>query len=332
MRSFLQLDALCSDLWQQMSLVQQGDECFLQMKEPPQAPSAAPQPEFEGARMLLAPRCGVDTNAAGLSAAAANVNVLSFSNNTEIAGGNVFVLGHTFQNTAARLVNYAARQGKGRILIVHENTTAGNVGRSAIERAIAGARGASNAGAVGFDFSQQGVVDALPRITAAVRSSGANAIFYTSDSAGALPLLTQLVSENGIGSDVAQYIGLTRWDIPQATLDLPGVQGGWFALPDPALNQQFQSRYTAAYGEAPHPIAGLAYDGIAAIGALVRSGRADALTGASLTQGSGFAGVNGVFRLRRDGTNERGLAVAQVRNRQANVIDPAPRSFTGPGF
>ncbi len=300
--------------------------------QPAQAANAATRAVDDGARIILGPVFGGETNAAGLSAAAAGVNVLSFSNNTDIAGGNVFVLGHTFRNTANRLVNYAARQGKGRILIVHENTTAGNVGREAIERAIAGASGASNAGAVGFEFSQQGVVDALPRITSAVRSSGANAIFYTSDSAGALPLLTQLVSENGIGSDVAQYIGLTRWDIPQATLDLPGVQGGWFALPDPALNQQFQSRYTAAYGEAPHPIAGLAYDGIAAIGALVRSGRADALTGASLTQGQGFAGVNGVFRLRRDGTNDRGLAVAQVRNRQANVIDPAPRSFTGPGF
>jgi hypothetical protein len=297
-----------------------------------QAASAATRAIDDGASIILGPVFGGETNAAGLSAAAAGVNVLSFSNNADIAGGNVFVLGHTFRNTANRLVGYAARQGKGRILIVHENTTAGTVGRDAIARAIAATGGASNAGAVGFDFSQQGVVDALPRITAAVQSSGANAIFYTSDSAGALPLLTQLVSENGIGSDVAQYIGLTRWDIPQATLDLPGVQGGWFALPDPALNQQFQSRYTAAYGEPPHPIAGLAYDGVAAIGALISSGRADALTGTALTQGSGFVGVNGVFRLRRDGTNDRGLAVAQVRNRQANVIDPAPRSFTGPGF
>ena len=49
--------------------------------------------------------------------------------------------------------------------------------------------------------------------------------------------------------------------------------GGWFALPDPSLNERFKSRYQAAFGEAPHPIAGLAYDGIAAIGALVKSGR-----------------------------------------------------------
>jgi ABC-type branched-subunit amino acid transport system substrate-binding protein len=110
------------------------------------------------------------------------------------------------------------------------------------------------------------------------------------------------------------------------------VQGGWFAMPDPVMNQQFQSRYQAAYGEMPHPIAGLAYDGIAAIGALVKSGNPNALTRAGLTQGSGFVGVNGIFRLRPDGSNERGLAVAEVRNGQAVVIDPAPRSFGGAGF
>jgi hypothetical protein len=87
----------------------------------------------------------------------------------------------------------------------------------------------------------------------------------------------------------------------------------------------------AAYGNQPHAIAGLAYDGIAAIGALVRAGQADALTGAALTQAQGFVGVNGVFRLRGDGTAERGLAIAQVQDKEIVVIDPAPRSFAGAG-
>jgi hypothetical protein len=115
-------------------------------------------------------------------------------------------------------------------------------------------------------------------------------------------------------------------------LGLPGVQGGWFALPDPNTTAQFNARYNATYGSSPHPIAGLAYDGIAAIGALVKAGKANALTTAALTQGSGFVGVNGIFRLRPDGSNERGMAVAQIRNNQVVVIDPAPRSFGGAGF
>ncbi|MBC7143192.1 MAG: penicillin-binding protein activator [Rhodobacteraceae bacterium] len=285
----------------------------------------------EGAKIILGPVFAEAANAAGVAVAGKGVNVLSFSNNTDIAGGNVFVLGPTFQNTANRLVSYAVRSGKGRIMVVHDQNAAGDLGRRAII-AAAQRSGATIVGTATYEFSQQGVINAAPAIAAQVRSSGANAVFFTADSAGALPLLAQLLPEAGVSSQNAQFIGLTRWDIPSATLAMPGVQGGWFALPDPGLAGQFQSRFMAAYGESPHPIAGLAYDGIAAIGALVKRGNAGGLSAAALTQGSGFAGVNGVFRLLPDGTNERGLAVAQIQNAQVVVIDPAPRSFGGAGF
>ncbi|TNF57791.1 MAG: penicillin-binding protein activator, partial [Rhodobacteraceae bacterium] len=183
-----------------------------------------------------------------------------------------------------------------------------------------------------YDLSQQSVINTVPQIVSTVRASGADAVFFDATTAGALPLFTQLLPEAGIRPDTTQFIGLTRWDIPPQTLELPGVQGGWFALPDPGLTSRFTSRYQAAYGTQPHPIAGLAFDGIAAIGALVAAGQADALTGAALTQGAGFQGVGGIFRLRGDGTNERGLAIATIQNRQVVVIDPAPRSFGGPGL
>ena len=113
---------------------------------------------------------------------------------------------------------------------------------------------------------------------------------------------------------------------------MPGVQGGWFALPDPQRTAQFNSRFQAANGNAPHPIAGLAYDGIAAIGALAKSNQREALGRNALTQPAGFQGVNGVFRLRADGSNERGLAVATIRNKQVVILSPAPQSFGGAGF
>ncbi len=299
--------------------------------QPGQAQAMALQAAEDGAVIILGPVFAQEANAAGVAVAAQGINVLSFSNNPDIAGRNVFVLGPTFANTAQRLASYAVRNGKGRIMVVHDRNQAGSVGRAAIERGVKSAGG--SVVAVGdYEFSQNGVVQAAPTIVQSARSSGADAVFLTADTAGALPLVTQLLMENGLNPEVTRFIGLTRWDIPAATLALPGVQGGWFALPDPGLYNQFQSRYQAAFGEAPHPIAGLAYDGVAAIGALVKQGKADALTAAALTQNSGFAGVNGVFRLRSDGTNERGLAVAQIRNSQVVVIDPAPRSFAGAGF
>ncbi len=299
--------------------------------QPGQAAAVARQAVDEGAKVILGPVYAESANAAGRAVAASGVNVLAFSNNTAIAGGNVFVLGSTFQNTADRLTRYAARQGRRSVLIVYGQDAAEQQGRDAIARAAAGT-GASVAGSASFELSQQGVINAVPGIASQVQSTGADAIFFTSGTAGALPILTQLLKENGIGSDTAQFIGLQRWDIPPSAAALPGLQGGWFAIPDQSLNASFRNRYSAAYGAAPHPIAGLGYDGIAAIGALVKSGNSGALTRQALTQRSGFAGVNGVFRLRSDGTNERGLAVAQIQNNQVIVIDPAPRSFGGAGF
>ncbi|WP_299547545.1 penicillin-binding protein activator [uncultured Tateyamaria sp.] len=295
------------------------------------AASQAAQAVNDGAQIIVGPLYAEAANAAGVAVAPQNVNVLAFSNNTTIAGGNVFVLGSTFDNTADRLVSYAASQGKNRVVVVHAQDVAGQLGRNAIQQAISRS-GATMVGTVDYPLSQQGLVAAVPRVKSAVDNSGANAVFMTAAPAAGLPLLSQLLPEAGISPTTTQYVGLTRWDLPPQTLELPGVQGGWFALPDPARSSAFQSQYQAAYGSAPHPLAGLAFDGIAAIGALAAQGSAGALTGSALTQGSGFQGASGIFRLRSDGTNQRGLAVATVRDNRVVVIDAAPRGFGGAGF
>ena len=298
--------------------------------QPNQAAAMATQAVSEGAQIILGPVFAQEANAAGVAVAGSGVNVLAFSNNPDIAGNNVFVLGPTFANTANRLTSYAVRAGKSKIMIVHDRNSAGEQGRAAIQAGVDRAGGLVVASG-DYEFSQNGVVSAAPALVATAKSSGAQAIFLTADTAGALPLITQMLSENGLTPGVTQFVGLTRWDIPAATLALPGVQGGWFALPDPALYAQYQSRYTTTFGEAPHPISGLAYDGMAAIGALTQKAKGGVISKSALTQSNGFVGVNGVFRLLPDGTNERALAVAQVQNGAPVVIDPAPRSFGGFG-
>ena len=295
------------------------------------AASAATQAVADGAKIIIGPVYGEAANAAGLAAASAGVNVLSFSNNPTIAGGNVFILGPTFDNTARRLVGYAKRSGKDRIVVVSGQDVAGQLGRNAIQTAIA-ANGATLAGSVDYALSQESVIAAVPRVKDAVEAGEANAIFLTTSSATALPLFAQLLPEAGLPVATTQYIGLTRWDIPPQTLALPGVQGGWFAMPDTGSSAAFSQQYSATYGKTPVPIAGLAFDGIAAVGALVRSGNKNALTGSALTQGAGFRGASGIFRLRNDGTNDRGLAVATIRDQSVVVLEAAPQAFGGAGF
>ncbi|WP_300036931.1 penicillin-binding protein activator [uncultured Roseobacter sp.] len=295
------------------------------------AAAAAEQAVDDGAKIILGPVFAGPANAVGVAVADDNVNVLAFSNNAAIAGGNVFILGQTFQNTANRMTAFARAQGKSRFVIVHGQDSAGNQGRAAVQSAVT-AQGATVAGNVSYALSQQDVIASIPTIRDTVQSTGADAIFMTTDTATALPLLSQLLPEAGVSSATAQFIGLTRWDIPPQTLSLPGVQGGWFAVPDPGAASLFSGQYQSAYGSTPHPIGGLAFDGIAAIGALVSQGKSDALTRSALTQGAGYRGASGVFRLMPDGTNQRGLAVATITDAQVQILSPAPQNFGGAGF
>ncbi|SDZ43257.1 amino acid/amide ABC transporter substrate-binding protein, HAAT family [Jannaschia faecimaris] len=295
---------------------------------PSGAGAAASKAVAEGAQVILGPLYADNAAAAGVAAAGSGIPVLSFSNNTAIAGGNVWVLGNTFENTARRVLGYAAAQGRNRVLITHSNDATGQVANAAVLRAAQRTR-AEITGSMSYDLSQAGIQATVPGIAARARETNSNALFLTGNTSGDLPVISQFLTEAGMGGDDFRFLGLARWDIPSEALQLPGLQGGYFALPDPGPLAQFRSRYGAAYGTAPHPLANLAYDGMAAIGAISR--RNTAVGRNSLTSNAGFAGTGGVFRLRGDGTNDRALAVAQIMNRQLQVVSPAPNSFGGAG-
>lgn len=298
---------------------------------PQQAAIAATQAVNDGAKIILGPLFGEAANAAGVAVAARNVNVLTFSNNASFAGGNVFLLGATFENTANRLVRYANGRGIARYMIVHGEDLAGQVGRDAIASAIV-ASGSEVVGVASYPLSQQGIFTSTRGIVDNVRRSGAQAVFTTAGASADLPIVATALPDAGMSTERSPFIGLTRWDTLPQLRDLPGLQGGLFALPDQGTTTLFDARYTATYGQAPHPLAGLAYDGIAAIGALAAAGNEGAVTKEALIQPQGFRGTAGVFRFLPNGLNERGLAVATFQDNQVVILDPAPRSFGVPGL
>ncbi len=296
--------------------------------EPAQAAAAATQAANDGAQIILGPLYAATAPAAGLAVASRGINVLAFTNDTAVAGGNVFILGATFNNTANRLARYAVRSGLSRFVVANSDDVPGTRGQQAITSAVSAA-GGSVVGTQSYSLSQQGIFAAGPQIAALAKSSGAQAIFTTAGAGDELAVLGTSIRDNGAQLPM---LGLTRWNAAPQSLATPALQGGLFALPDQQMVNNFESRYAAAYGTPPHPLAGLAYDGIAAIGALVASGKTNPLSASSLTQGQGFQGTSGIFRFLTNGTNERGLSIAQVQNGTVAIVDPAPRSFGGAGF
>lgn len=301
--------------------------------EPSTASFAAQQAIAEGAQVFVGPLFSTAAAAVAPIAAQQGVSVLSFSNNTQVAGNNVFLLGVTFDSIAERVVGHAVANGQSNVAVVHSADPAGQAGLTAATRAIQ-RFGAGFAGAYPYELTPQGISEAAPTIARQVNAAGASAVVFTDDPGAGLVFLTPVLASAGLNSKSTKFLGLTKWNVPVEAAQTPSMQDGVFAAPDPRLLGQFESRYTATYGTEPHNLAGLAYDGIAAIGAMVKTARAtgtSALTREQITSANGFAGVNGVFRFRNDGGNDRGLALMQLRGGEAVIIEGAPRSLTVPG-
>lgn len=301
--------------------------------DPGRAQAAATRAVSEGAQVFVGPLFSTAAAAVAPVAAQNGISVLSFSNNSQVAGNNVYLLGLTFDSKARRVVSHAIARGQRDIAVIHSADPAGRSGLSAASNAIA-QFGGQFAGAFPYELSPQGISTEAPNIARQVNASGASAVVLTDDPGAGLVFLTPVLASAGLSSKSVQFLGLTNWDTPAEAAATPSMQGGIFAAPDPSVYGQFVNRYTSTYGASPHNLAGLAYDGIAAVGAMVQSARASgggALTRAQITDPTGFAGVNGVFRFRQDGGNDRGLALVQLRDGQPTVIGRAPRNFGGAG-
>jgi len=70
----------------------------------------------------------------------------------------------------------------------------------------------------------------------------------------------------------------------------------------------------------------LTYDAVALVAALAKQG-GQHYSADVLTNPSGFAGIDGLFRFRPDGTNERGLAVMRVASGGGAPVAGSPKSF-----
>ncbi|PIE09821.1 MAG: penicillin-binding protein activator [Rhodobacterales bacterium] len=294
---------------------------------PQQAATVTRQAIADGAKIILGPLYSEAAVASGVAAANDQVNVLSFSNTPTIAGGNVFVMGSLFQSSADRLVRYARAQGVQRYYIARANDLQGELGAAAAAQAVTAA-GGQVVGTHAYPLSQQDVILASSTIADQARAAGAQAIILTANVGPELAILGTKLPEAGIDTAATRLIGLTRWNSVPEMLDVPGLQGGYFALPDTGRKAAFDQRFKAAYGQDPHPLAGLAYDGVAAIGALAATGDRNALSRSFLTRSSGFQGTNGIFRFMPNGLNQRGLAVATIENGRTRVLSPAPSAFS----
>lgn len=291
--------------------------------------AAARQAVAEGAKIIIGPLFSTATAGAEPVAHAAGITMLSLSNNPDVAGGDVYILGNTFANSADQIVAFAQSRGLNSFGIVYPNGIEGEAARAAAEAAVQ-RRGGVMVATQPYDLSVASINGAAPAAAQELQRAGANAVILTDGPTGGLGLMAKGLRDNGLSADYAQFLGMQRWDVSAEAIGDPALQGGAFVAPDPSYAGAFVGRYQSAYGETPHELASLAFDGVAAVGALISEARSQGgqpFDPARITQASGFAGATGPFRLLPDGTVQRNLAVMTVQNGSATLARSAARTF-----
>ena len=199
--------------------------------------AAASQAVAEGAKIIVGPLFSTETAGAQPTAASGGLSVLSFSNNASVAGGNVYILGTTFENTADRLVAYGQSRGLGNFGVVYPAGLEGESARDAVSQAVS-RRGATLVTSQPYNLSVEGIQAAAGPAAAALTGAGANAVILTDGPTGGLAFISEALRGNGVAQ--AQFMGMQRWDVSAETLAVPSLQGGVFAAPDPGARRRLQ--------------------------------------------------------------------------------------------
>lgn len=331
------------------------------------AQQAARDAIAEGARLLIGPVFANSVSGAAGEARPYGINVISFSNDRSVAGDGVFVLGLAPETQVERIVGFSRAQGLERIAVLAPRTP---YGESVVAAARAATiRYGSQLARIGFydpeaadvsaevrqfaDYDERHRALLAQRQALAARDDEAakRALKRLDglDTLGPPEFDAVLVPESGkriltvapmlayfdVDPAEVRFLGTSAWEDP-GLLREPTLQGGWFPVPQRELWLNFAARYRDTFDATPTRIAGLAYDATALAAVLAQralaAGREPRFGADELTQTSGFAGINGLFRLRPDGTNERSLAVMTIENGGFATVDPAPQSFQQLGY
>ncbi len=296
---------------------------------PDAARAAAQQALEEGAAIVLGPLFAQSVSLVGQVTRARNVPVIAFSTDANVASGGVYLLSFLPESDVQRIVQYATTNGKRSYAALVPENPYGAVVEAAFRQDVA-RRGGQVVVLEHYPHDKAGMANPVRAV--AQSAARAEALFIP-DGGDAVPDVVQMLVAGGVNPKRIQLLGTGLWDDPRI-FSVPALDGGWYAAPDAAGYRSFSTRYRNRYHQDPVRTATLAYDAVALVAALVKT-QPDPVQRFSpqvLTNPSGFTGIDGLFRFRADGTNERGLAVLRVTPSGPQTISPPPRSFGASGI
>jgi branched-chain amino acid transport system substrate-binding protein len=276
----------------------------------------------DGAKLIIGPLVADEVEAVKPIAAAANVNVIAFATKTQVAGGNVFLMGFLPRQEVAREVSFAHERGVTRFAALAPNTAYGHLMADSLKE-IAASNGATVTRVEFFAGDPGGVIKKMAPANGAAPNFDALLLPEGGDQ---LKQIAQQLKAAGVDPAQVHFLGSGLWDDPGIESE-PALAGGWFAASPPDTRQFFVSRYQSTYGHQPPRLASLGFDAAALAAVLAKSPDPDPFSQAAIANPNGFTGVDGLFRFTQQGLVQRGLAVLEVQPSGDTVVSPAPKNF-----
>jgi ABC-type branched-subunit amino acid transport system substrate-binding protein len=287
-----------------------------------------------GARLILGPLFAKSVAAVAPLARQADISIVAFSNDRQVARNGVYLLSFQPAPEVTRVVAYATQQGKRRFAALIPDDAFGKIVSASFTDAVSSAGGTVVAmQTYPQPASAAGLLEPLRRISTVIQAAseaGApiEALFLPGGQEN-LDVIARLMPQAEIDTQKVKVLGTGGMDYPNAGREA-NLVGAWYAAPEPSGWSDFSQRYAKTYGSAPPRIASLAYDAVSLAIAVSGSGEEQPIGPAQLTRSSGFTGIDGAFRLLADGGTDRSLAILEVQKFGVGVIDPPPALGSGP--
>lgn len=296
-----------------------------------------------GATLILGPLFAKSVSAAAPVARKAGVPVVAFSNDRQVAGSGVYLLSFQPAPEVERVIGYAAARGRRRYVALIPDDAFGKIVEPAFQNAVTRGGGTVVAVETYHPGSANAMLEPLRKISAAITAAEAEGspvdAFFVPGGQDQLEPLGRLLPQAQIDTQHVKLIGTGGMDFPNAGR-ATGLLGAWFPGPDPRGWSDFAQRYAKSYGHSPPRIASLAYDAVTLAIALAGGAEDQRYASAAITRSGGFTGIDGGYRLLSDGTADRSLAILEVQQYGASIIEgassgpsaPAPAAVSGTGF
>jgi len=294
------------------------------------AAAAAREAIAAGAELIIGPLLAQEVQGVAPVAQQANIPVVAFSSDRTVAGKGVYLLSFLAGDDVNRVVAFAGASGRRSFAALVPQTPYGSVVEKVFRTAVLKAGGRVSI-IEHYAVDANALAEPVNRLKTAMASAKAagtpiDALLLPGGQ-DVLPIVAPMLPYSTIDTKSVKLLGTGGWDYPAVTKEA-GLIGGWYAGPDPAGWADFSARYAKSYGTPPLRLASLGYDAVTLALALAANPAGQRFTPDKLTRASGFAGVDGLFRLRPDGTCERGLAILEVAQFGAHVVDAAPAAFS----